>query len=294
MRLPRFTGSCMPGVLLLVVCLSIPASQILAQGRRVPTPFPRPPQSQPQPALPMQMKIRVEDDLVTAELRNVPLQTALEELAARSGIVFEVAQLENDPVSVSFLKVSLEEAVERLIGPGNFIMYYGKSESGQSRIQFVRVLTRSGKSTQASLRYLGTGSITKSGEDTIDSPDQAVKALNESKNVDVRQKAIEVLVASKAEDTVPSLTKAIGDEAPEVRAAAIEGLASLGARAALPQIVQSLKDKHPGVRQSAVMAVALLGDPDNLKDLRPLEHDGDASVAAAADIAIKKLSVRHP
>ncbi len=242
----------------------------------------------------MQMKIRVEDDLVTAELRNVPLQTALEELAARTGIVFEVAQQENDPVSVSLFKASLQEAVERLIGPGNFIIYYGRSETGPSRIEFVRVLNRSSKSNQASLLYLGTGSITKSGEDTIDSPEQALKALSESKNVDAREKAIEVLVAAKSEDTVPTLAKAMTDEAPEVRAAAIEGLASIGARGALPQIVQSLKDKHPGVRQSAVKAVALLGDADNVKDLRPVEHDQDASVAAAADIAIKTLSTRHP
>jgi len=294
MRLPPFFESCPPGALLFVICVLIPASEVLAQGRRIPTPLPRPPQNQPQPALPQHMKIRVEDDLVTAELRNVPLQTALEEMAARSGIVFEVAQQENDPVSVSFFKASLQEAVERLIGPGNFIIYFGKAESGQNRIQFVRVLTRSSKSAQASLRYLGTGSITKSGEDSIDNPEQAIKALSESKNVDTRQKAIEVLVAAKGEDTVPTLTKAIADDAPEVRAAAIEGLASLGARGALPTIVQSLKDKHPGVRQSAVMAVALLGDVDNLKDLRPMERDRDASVAAAADMAIKKLSTHRP
>jgi len=58
----------------------------------------------------------------------------------------------------------------------------------------------------------------------------------------------------------------------------------------LPNIVKCLKDAHPGVRQSATTAVALLGDSKNLKDLKPLTFDKDASVAGAAEVAIRKLS----
>ena len=72
------------------------------------------------------------------------------------------------------------------------------------------------------------------------------------------------------------------------------GLAALGARSSLPQILLALKDGHPGVRQSAVTAVALLGDTDNIKNLQPLATDRDLSVAAAAQMAIQKLSARRP
>jgi HEAT repeat protein len=208
--------------------------------------------------------------------------------------VFEVPLQDNDPISINLFRVTLAEAVQRLIGYGNSILYFGKAETGAGRLQLVRVLRRSPKAAQASLRYIGTGGITKSGEDTIESPDEAVRALAENKNVDTRQKAVEVLVASKSELAVQALTAAIEDEAPEVKAAAVEGLASLGARNSLPQIIKCLKDGHPGVRQSAIAAVALLGDAENLKDLRPMGRDKDASVAAAAEIAIKKLSTRHP
>jgi len=277
-----------------LACALVLPSIAGAQGRKIQAP-PVPSQAPPnQLNLPHSMKIRVEDDLVTAEIQNIPIQTALEELAARSGIVFEVPLQDNDPISISLFRVTLAEAVQRLIGQGNSILYFGKTEAGPSRLQLVRVLRRSPKATQASLRYIGTGAITKSGEDTIESPDEAIRALAESKNVDTRQKAVEVLVASKSELAIQALTAAIKDEAPEVRAAAVEGLASLGARNALPQIVQCLKDDHPGVRQSAIAAVALLGDAENLKDLRPMGRDKDASVAAAAEIAIKKLSMRHP
>ncbi len=292
MRGPAFSHVTFLAFLALAACGLVRASDACAQGRRIQTPFPQP--APKQPALPQLMKLRVEEDLITGELRNVPLQTALEELASRTGIVFEVALQEDDPVSVSFFRIPLQEAVQRLAGPGNSITYYAGTETGQNRIQLVRVLTRTPKSSQASLRYIGTGAVTKTGEDAIDSPEQAMKALTESTSLEVRQKAVEVLVAAKGEVAVQALTKVVEDEAPEMRVAAIEGLASLSARGALPQIVQHLRDKHPAVRQSAIVAVALLGDAENVKDLKPLSRDKDASVAAAADIAIKKLSVRRP
>jgi hypothetical protein len=36
--------------------------------------------------------------------------------------------------------------------------------------------------------------------------------------------------------------------------------------------------------------VALLGNSQNIKDLKPLSSDKDVSVAAAAEMAIRKLS----
>jgi HEAT repeat protein len=82
----------------------------------------------------------------------------------------------------------------------------------------------------------------------------------------------------------------ISDPAPEIRCAVIEGLAALGAHEALPEILKKLRDANSGVRQSATTAVALLGDARNLKDLKPLSADKDPSVAAAAELAIRKLS----
>lgn len=239
MRMPAFDKvRRMSSLALAFVALAMPAPGP-AQGRRIPTPspFPQPQVVQTiQQDLPQQMKIRVEDDLATATLQNVPLQLALGEFAARTGIVFEVAQQENDPISVSFSKTSLPEAIQRILGPGNSIIYFGETESGRSRIQLVRVLTRTSKSAQASLRYIGTGTVTKIGEDAVDNPEQALKALAESKSVDARQKAVEVLVAAKGEAAVQAITTAVEDDAPEVRVAAIEGLASLHARIALPRM----------------------------------------------------------
>jgi hypothetical protein len=256
-----------------------------------------PPRVQPKPnqvLLPAVMKLRVDEGRVTGEIQATPLQQVLAELAARTGIMFEVPSQENEPISISFYKATVGEAVQRLVGANNSAVYYARDETGADRIQMVRIFTRPGKYPQPSLLYIGNGTVTKTGDDTVDSPEQALKVLAESKQVDLRQKAVEVLVAAKAEVAVQALTQAIGDPAPEVRVAAIEGLATLGARSAMPQILRSLHDPHPGVRHSAIVAVALIGDAVNVRDLMPMIKDPDASVAGAADTAIKQLASRRP
>ena len=267
-------------ILLVLIAISACSSFVFSSAAGMPQ---VPPWAQPKPnpaAISSVMKMRVEEGRVTGEIQAVPIQQVLEELAARTGIVFEVPAQENDPVSITFYKVTVQEAVQRLVGTNNSAIYYDRDETGANRIQKVRMFSRPGRSPQPSLRYIGTGTVTKTGDDTVDTPDQALKVLVESKKVDLRQKAIEVLVAAKGDAAVQALTQAVDDPAPEVKAAAIEGLAALSARSALPQILKRLRDPHPGVRQSAIVAVALMGDALTLKEPQPLSKDPDASVAA--------------
>jgi hypothetical protein len=243
---------------------------------------------------PSSMKLRLEGLDVVAQIRNIQLQDVLAELAAWSGIVFEIESLENPPISITFYRVPLPEVVQRLTGNNNSIIYYEQDEAGQNRVRFVRIFTRAPRPTPPSLHYIGTGTITKRSDDIVDSPEQALAVLAGSSNLAARQKAIEVLIDSKAVPAIQALKMVLDDPSAEIKVAAIEGLAKLGVHDALPQILPALKDAHPGVRQSAVVAVGLLGDAKNVKDLRPLLKDPDSSVAAAADVAIQKLSARRP
>jgi len=284
--LPRIVllGAAIPAGSTLPPGTAVGAPQVVQMGQPRPNPA----------ALPSLLKLRVDSGRVTGEVQNVPIQQVIEELAARTGIVFEVPAQENDPVTITFYKVTVREAVQRLVGSSNSVFYFVPDESGEGKIQKVQVFSRPGKAAQPSLRYIGTGAVTKTADDTVDTPEQALKVLAESKKLDLRQKAIEVLVTSKGDAAVQALTQAVDDPAPEIRVASIEGLAAMGTRSALPQVLKSLHDPHPGVRQSAVVAVALLGDAVNVKDLLPLIKDPDPSVVAAADIAMKKLASRRP
>jgi hypothetical protein len=240
------------------------------------------------------MKMRLEGQDVTAEIRSTPLQQVLDELAAWSGIVFEIGSQENPNVSVTFYRVPVQEAVERLMARENTILFYSQDSAGQNHLRFVRIISQAPRPAPPSLHYIGTGAVTKRSDDVVDSPEQALAVLTGSTNLVARQKAVEVLVGAKSPASIEALRAVLADPAVEVRVAAIDGLASIGAREALPQILPSLKDSHPGVRQSALLAVGRLGDASNVKDLRPLLHDPDASVAASADVVIQKLSIRQP
>jgi len=239
------------------------------------------------------VKIHVEGKLITAEVSNAPLQTVLDDLAARTGVIFQVQMQDNPFVSVNLHRVPLREAVQRIAPADNMLFVYGQNESEGERIKLVRIFPRTNPPPQPAVVFLGTGAVTKKN-DSIETTEQALEALAESPEAEVRRKAIELLVGAKNDVTVEALTACLHDSAPEVRIAAIEGLAMLDARSALSEILKALRDSNPEVRQSAVLAVSLLGEAENLKDLKPLSHDKDGGVAAAADIAIQKLSAGRP
>jgi hypothetical protein len=237
---------------------------------------------------PMTLKIHVEEAGVTANIVNCPMQTVLKELAERTGIIFEVRTQDNLPVSLNPPQpVNLTEFIKRVASNNNTLFFYSQDES--PRITLVKVFSSKTALPQPSIVYLGSGVITKSNDDIL-TAEQAFKSLLDSKNIEMREKAIEYLVSTKNAEAAGTMMKFISDPAPEIRVAVIDGLAALNARNALPAIIRSLKDAHAGVRQSATTAIALLGDYSNIKDLKPLISDKDANVVAAVEMAMRKLS----
>ncbi len=267
------------------LCPVIEAQNVPRQRSR--TTFKRVP---PQNKTPAVLKMRVEDGTVTAEISNSPLHKVLEELAERTGIIFEVRDQDKSLVSVRLKSVSLTEAIQRIAADYNTIFFYGENEQEPLPIRLVRVYPRSETQIQPGIIYLGTGAITRRN-DAIVTPEQALKALEEDAGAEEREKAVELLAATKSDEAIQALEKAVSDSAVEIRVAAIEGLAAMDARRALPEILKRLEDSHPEVRRSAAMAVGVLGDAGNLDALQLLSVDEDAGVAAAAEMAIRRLSV---
>jgi hypothetical protein len=296
------------GFLLIMLGVILLGSNVSAQrggGRGFPPnmpnmDFPQPKaQRQPQPQIqqpqqpqtgqpqPYVLKLYVDEAGVMAEILNCPLQTVLQNVAERTGIIFEMRVQDNLPVSLRpNQSLELTEFIKRIASGSNTQFFYSQGES--PRIALVRIFPRT-ELPQPSVVYLGTGEVTK-GNDDFFNPGQALRVLQESKSAEAREKAINYLVLNKNEGSADVLIKCISDPEPKIRVAAIEGLASLSARSALPAIIKSLKDSQPSVRQSATAAVALIGDYKNVRDLKPLTYDKDANVVTAANIAIQKLS----
>ena len=284
------TSGCLTLVAFLCIGMLGPACEASAQIVRPGGPVGPGGPRQPAPAL---LKMRLDGNQISADIVATPLQQVLEELAAHTGIIFEVSVPLNPPLSLKLYRVPMQEAIQRIVGTNDSIVQYGQDISGQSRIQFVKIFPRGLKGQFAGLRYIGTGSPTKSAVDAPETPAEAVKALTESKSVAAREKAVEVLASIQGDLSIQALTVALNDPADEVKVAAIEGLTRLGARSALPQIIQGFKNPHPAVRQSAVEAVALLGTENNIRDLKSMAGDKDEAVAAAAAQAIRRLSEKH-
>jgi hypothetical protein len=251
-----------------------------------------PPSYRPQPGAKVEqtfvLKLRVEEDKVTADISNTPMQTVLAELAERSGVIFEVRNLDNPFISIHVNRIPLQEFIQRITSGSNAIFNYAKGADPE-RITLVRLYPRMVQLQQPGIVYLGSGVVTKTNN-AVETPEQALQAVTGNASLEDRELAIEILVKAKGDAAVKALIDCISDPAPEIRVAAIEGLSSMGVREALPGILKSLKDTHPGVRQSAVSAVAFLGNAGNIKDLKPLSLDKDPGIAAAAEIAIRKLS----
>jgi hypothetical protein len=273
-------------VLLMVLIFSYPA-----QGQRRGSSF-LPGATPGQPAVKIATSIldmRVIDGRITAKIVNCPLQKALQEMADRTGIIFEFRSHDNPAVSVHLDKAPLEEAIDRIASSHNIILDYSKEEG---RIGMVHVFPRTGAIQQPSLVILGSGTVTKTNDD-VENPEQAIRALAENARLEIKHKAIKILLDNKSEESVKALVNSLTDPEPEIRLSVIEGLVELKNHEALPEILKCLKDKDPKVRQSTITAVALMGNYKNVQDLKPLSADKDINIASAADVAIKTLSGRH-
>jgi hypothetical protein len=251
----------------------------------------------PQPMMPGQpavqknvasiLDMRVIEGKVTADIVNCPLQSALQELADRTGIIFEFRSHDTSAVSVHLKSIPMEEAIQRIASNDNAMFDYDHQDN---HIKTVRIFPRTPEIQQPSLVYLGSGNITKTNDD-VNTPEQAIRALAENARLGMKEKAVNVLVHNKSEDATKALMNALSDPAPEIRVAAIDGLVTFQDHGALPEIIKCLKDKDPKVRLSAATAVAYLGNYKNIPDLQPLSADKDANVAAEADKALIKWSV---
>jgi hypothetical protein len=234
----------------------------------------------------LRLDMRVLEGKITADIVNCPLQKALQEMADRTGIIFEFRSHDNPTVSVHLNKVSQEEAIERIAQSHNIVLDYAQDDG---HIKMAHVFPRAGTIQQPSLLYLGTGIVTKTNDD-VDNPEQAIKALVENPRLEIRQKAIDLLKRNKSEEASKALLTAMNDQEPEIRLAAIGALVVFENHDAFPAILKCLKDTDPKVRQAAISVVVLWGNQKNIPDLRPLMTDKDAGIATEAQVAIEHLT----
>ncbi len=123
-----------------------------------------------QNVIPSSLSVQVKDGKINASIKNVPLQQVLEELALRSGIIFQIQSQDNPAVSITLQGVSLTEAIQRIASADDLIFYHGMNSSGQNVIQLVKIYPRGEVPQQPSIRYIGSGAVTRTNEDSGGNP----------------------------------------------------------------------------------------------------------------------------
>jgi hypothetical protein len=154
-------GPVRAGGVLFCLALLAPVPAAGAQPRQR---LPENPQNAAEAQKPVLLSIALADGAVTADIADCPLHDVLVELAARTGVIFEVRSEPNPLVSVHLRAVPLPEAVGRIVPEGNIVFIHDEADPG--RIALVRILPRDGAAVQPGLLYFGTGRVTASGRST--------------------------------------------------------------------------------------------------------------------------------
>ncbi len=124
--------------------------------------------------------------------------------------------------------------------------------------------------------------------------DRVATVLTEDPDPDVRALAARALRVWNATQAIPSLRKALDDEADTVQQEAVKTLVALGDDGIADEIRHRLSETPPDQRASVMRLAALVPDPDLIPDLGPGLADPDPDVRAVAAGAILSILAHVP
>ena len=110
----------------------------------------------------------------------------------------------------------------------------------------------------------------------------AVSKLLQDPDIDVQNKAVDMIVHMKHPDTVKYLAEALKDESEYARRAAVEVLNELGDRESVKDLLNVLKDDDWWVRSRAGDALAEIGGPKVVDSVVALIRDEDEDIRRTA------------
>ena len=259
-----------------------------------------------------ELRIAVEQGLVTARLREAPLNAVLGALAARGDFTLVMDDKLGGPVSWTMRDVPLDKAIARLVGDNGLVMLYAPPP-GARRLREVRVYNGPARRASAfTNKFAPTPSrdpasveelATVLAEETdfwsrreaiIDlgqraGPD-AVAALAAALNGDdrlIRIQAARALGDMWGRAAAAALSGLLDDPDPTLRRLAARGLGDIGAAGAVGVLGELLiGDPAAQVRREAARSLGWLGEATALWALESASADPDETVRAAVDAAL--------
>jgi len=202
--------------------------------------------SENQPADNTDIRIELNDGLLSAEIDDVPLPRVLAEIGKLAGFkVVQVGDFDDYPrINSKFEMLPLQVAVERLVANTNRIFFFSQSEGAESQ----RVLSQ--------LWLLGPG---EAGAE-ITQKTEVVGGLQHEDPLIRSQAALRLVQQQGGEATLEKLTILLQtDQDPLVRSRVAIALGALGDERAVSELESATLDPHFSVRTQSMTALGQIG-----------------------------------
>jgi hypothetical protein len=192
------------------------------------------------------IRIELNDDLLSAEIRNASLPQVLTEIGKLAGFkVVRVDDFDDFPrIDSKFESLPLEAAVKRLVADTNSIFFYSAEQGGGPGRRL------------SQLWLLGPG---EAGPD-LSRQDQAIDGLQNEEPL-IRSQAVLRLVQQEGEEAALEKLSLMlqTDQDPLVRSRVAIALGALGDERAVPELEAALQDPNSSVRAQSITALGHIG-----------------------------------
>jgi hypothetical protein len=190
--------------------------------------------------------------LVTARLRDAPLNAVLGALAARGDFVLVIDGKLARPVSWTMSDVPLDKAIARLVGVNGLVMLY--ATAGARRLREVSVYNGAARRASAF-----TNKFTPVPSDEPASTEDLAAVLAEETDFGLRRKAVIDLGQRAGPDAVAALAAALDGDDRLIRIQAARALGDMTGRDAAAVLSGVLDDPDPTLRRLAARGLGDMG-----------------------------------
>lgn len=207
---------------------------------------------------PPPIEVAFEQDRLTVDVREAPLDEVLQAVAEEAGVIIEIRGDLTAHVTHSFADLPFDEGIRRLLRGHSYIL---SGDAERSRRIEISILTSHREEAPAT-----TGNVS--------TPDDERNALQR----------IRALAGRKDADAVAELSRLAGsDPSPVVRSQALAALGRLRIPEASAPVTLALTDESAAVRIQALRSAKSLKGATAISDLQAIAtHDPDPAVRKQA------------
>lgn len=214
-----------------------------------------------------ELRISIDDDLVSLTARNVPLQEVVRELIQRRELRLVQHVTLDRIVSIEIDRLPLPEFLDELLVDESYQLYQAVEKDNTA---------------DADDRIPGSLWIFSEGSALVPAATAYFEVVMQEGSVGEKREAITNLRRLGTPEAIQSLSLALGDEDSRVRNAALEALSQIGGDEALAAIASASVHDNARVRADATHAMAMVDGYSSIEYLNLALHDESPMVRSAA------------